>query len=65
MKILIEVENGKDVSENKLQKSILWQEGQEEGTMPWNGLLIRAFKTSQRLPELNGYLIVCPWLLWS
>ena len=37
MKILIEVETGKDVSENKIQKRILWQDGQEEGAMTWNG----------------------------
>ena len=59
MKILIEVENDKDVSENKLQKSILWQEGQEKGTMTWNELLIRGFKTSQQLPELNWWLLDC------
>ena len=56
MKILIEVETGKDVSENKFQKSILWQEGQEEGAMTWNGLSIRGFKTSQLPPQLNWLL---------
>ena len=38
------------------QKSILLQEGQEEGAMTWNGLSIRSFKTSQRPPELNRLL---------
>lgn len=39
-----------------LKTSILWQEGQEEGAMTWNGLSIRGFKTSQWPPGLNWLL---------